>query len=67
MENARKVCREHKSKFEKRLANIAAHCQEMQKQCERDKEAGEQRILQEKERITTEIVDHGLCLDSSRS
>ena len=39
----------------------------MQKQCERDKQAGEQRILQEKERITTEIIDHGLCLTAAEA
>jgi F0F1-type ATP synthase membrane subunit b/b' len=40
------------------MANIAAHRQEIQMQRERDKQAAEQRILQEKERITTEIIDH---------
>ena len=65
MESARKVCPEHKRKFKERLADIAAHRLETQKQRERDKQAAEQRILQEKERITTEIVDHGLWLTTA--
>ena len=60
--SAQKVCLEHKRKFKECLADIAAHRLETQKQRERDKQAAEQRILQEKERITTEIVDHGLWL-----
>ena len=59
MESAQKVCPQHKMKFKECLADIAAHCLETQKQCERDKQAADQRILQEKECITTEIVDHG--------
>ena len=62
METARKVCPEHKRKFKERMANIAANRKEIQMQRERDKQAAEQRILQEKERITTEIIDHGLWL-----
>ena len=65
METARKVCPEHKRKFKERLADIAANRLEMQKQRERDKQVAEQRILQEKERITTEIVDHGLWLTTA--
>ena len=60
METAWKVCPEHKRKFKERLADIAANRLEMQKHCEREKQVAEQRILQEKEPITTEIVDHGL-------
>ena len=59
METARKVCPEHKRKFKERLAGIAAHRLEMQEKRERDKQATKQKILLEKERITTEIVDHG--------
>ena len=44
---------------------IAAHRQKMQMQRERDKQAAEQRILQEKECITTEIIDHGLWLTAA--
>ena len=63
METARKVCPEHKRKFKERMANIAANHKEIQMQRERDKQAAEQRIdLQEKEGITTEIIDHGLWL-----
>ena len=62
METARKVCPEHKRKFKERMANIAANRKEIQMQREKDKRAAEQRILQEKERITTEIIDHGLWL-----
>ena len=62
MKIARKVCPEHKRKFKERLAGIAAHRIEMQEQRERDKQAAEQRVLLEKERITTDIVDHGLWL-----
>ena len=63
MKIARKVCPEHKRKFKERLAGIVvAHRIEMQEQRERDKQAAEQRVLLEKERITTDIVDHGLWL-----
>ena len=64
-ESAQKVCPEHKRKFKEHMANIAAHRQEMQMQRERDKQAAEQRLLQEKERITTEIIDHGLWLTAA--
>ena len=65
METAQKVCPEHKRKFKERLASIAAQRLEMQKQHERDKQAAELRILQEKERVTTEIVNHGLWLTAA--
>ena len=58
METAR-VCPKHKGALGK-YSSL-----EMQNQRERDKQPAEQRILHEKERITTEIIGHGLWLTAA--
>lgn len=60
METARKLVPKHKQKFKERLLAIQAHRIELQQKQEQEKEAAKQRLLLEKERITTDMIQYGL-------
>ena len=60
METARKSVPKQKRKFKERLLAIQAHRTELQEKQERDKEAAKQRLLLEKEKITTDMIQYGL-------
>ena len=60
METARKSVPKHKQKFKERLASIQEHRSTTQQKQEKEKQAAKQRLLQEKERITTDMIQYGL-------
>ena len=60
METARKSVPKHKQKFKERLASIREHRAATQQKQEKEKQAAKQRLLQEKERITTDLIQYGL-------
>lgn len=59
METARKSVPKHKQKFRERLATIQAH-RTMVQQKQEEKQATMQKLLLEKERITTDMIQYGL-------
>ena len=60
METARKSVPKHKQKFKERLVSIREHRAKLQQKQEQEKEAAKQRLLLEKERITTDMIQYGL-------
>lgn len=65
METARKLVPKHKERFRERLAAIEAYRLEMQKKNQEDKIAAMQRLLLEKERITSDMIKYGLWQSES--
>ena len=60
METARKSVPKHKQKFKERLSAIQAHRTELQQKQEQEKQAAKQRLLLQKARITTDMIEYGL-------
>ena len=60
METARRMGHKHKKKFQERLAVIHEKRNDLLKMREQAKHASEQRILLQKEKITSDMVQHGL-------
>ena len=60
METTRKSVPKHKQKYKERLATIQAHRTETQHKQEKQKQAAKQRLLLEKEKITTDMIQYGL-------
>ena len=60
MEMARKSVPKQKQKFKERLLSIQAHRTQLQQKQEQEKEAAKQRLLLEKEKITTDMIQYGL-------
>ena len=60
METARRMGHKHKKKFQERLTMIQQKRNELLKMREQAKHASEQRILLQKEKITSDMVQYGL-------
>ena len=60
METARRMSQKHKKKFQERLAMIQQKRSELLKMREQAKHASEQRILLQKEKITSDMIQYGL-------
>ena len=60
METARRMGHKHKKKFQERLAVIHQKRTDLLKMREEARHASEQRILLQKEKITSDMVQHGL-------
>ena len=60
METARKSVPKHKQKFKERLSANQAHHTELQQKQEQEKQAAKQRLLLQKARITTDMIEYSL-------
>ena len=60
METARKMTQKHKRKFKERLTMIQLKRTELLKEREQVKQATEQRLLLQKEKITSDMIHYGL-------
>ena len=62
METARKMSSKHKKAFKERLKALQEQRIQVQQERERQKQESEERLLLQKEKITTDIVLSGLWL-----
>ena len=60
METARKATQKHKKEFKERLAMIQLKRTELLKEREQIKQATEQRLLLQKEKIPSDMIHYGL-------